>query len=187
MEFTLYYRGNLSANGSRKDKHSLRLHFSRQLHELWRNKADRPDVFYRALPDLSKDSFSKLVGPLRFAALVTKGKVAELDITMLRPEAPGSIISKGGDIDNRIKTLLDGLRVPASADELPDGLSGDQDVHLCLLEDDRLVTQLSVRTQQLLEPGADGALVILLIGVRTKNLSDIGPYIPHRGLRGSDV
>jgi len=187
MEFTLYYRGNLSANGSRKDKHSLRLHFSQQLHELWRNRADRPDLLFRALPDLTKDSFSKRVGPLRFAALVSKGRVAELDITMLRPEAPGSIISKGGDIDNRIKTLLDGLRQPASSDELPDGLAATDDVYLCLLEDDRLVTQLSVRTQQLLEPGADSGVVILLIGVRTKKLSDIEPYITHRRLGGSDV
>ncbi len=180
MEFTLYYRGKLDANGSRKEKHDLRLHFSQQLHELWSHKADRPDLFFRALPDLTKDSFSKEVGPLRFAALVTKGHVAEIDITMLRPEAPGSIISRGGDIDNRIKTLLDGLRVPTSANELPDDLSKSDDVLLCLLEDDKLVTRLSVQTQQLLERDVGGTLVVLLLSVRTKKLSDLEPYIAHR-------
>jgi len=184
MEFTLYYRGQLAANGSRKEKHDLRLTFSLQLFELWRHKADRPDEFFRALPELTKDSFSQAVGPLRFAALVNKGQVVELDITMLRPEAPGSIISKGGDIDNRIKTLLDALRIPSNADELPTGVSRSDDVILCLLEDDRLVTRLSVETQQLLEPGVDATLVVLLIRVHAKNLIDMEPHIAHRGLRG---
>jgi hypothetical protein len=98
MEFTLYYRGKLSVNGGRNEKHRLRLHFSQQLHELWRQKADRPDLFFRALPDITKNGFPQQVGPLRFAALLMKGSVAELDITILRPEAPGAIISKGGDI-----------------------------------------------------------------------------------------
>ena len=180
MEFTLYYRGGLTSNGGREEKHRLRQQFSQQLHALWGNKADRPDRFIGALPDITKDSFSRRVGPLRFAALVTKGLVAELDITMLRPEAPGSIITQGGDIDNRLKTLLDGLRVP-SADELPHGTQPSDGLCLCLLEDDRLVTRLAVQTQQLLEPGAEPGHVILLIAVRSKRLSELEPYLAHRG------
>jgi hypothetical protein len=38
--------------------------------------------------------------------------VAELHITMLLPGPPGQIIRRGGDIDNRLKTLLDALTVP---------------------------------------------------------------------------
>lgn len=182
MEFTLYYRGSLNANGRRSQKHRLRLHFSQQLHELWSHKAARPDDFFRSLPDITKDSFSRKVGSLRFAALVTEGRVAELDITMLRPEAPGSIISHGGDIDNRIKTLLDGLRAPRTIDDLPTEVASTDDVCLCLLDDDRLVTRLSVNTQQLLEPAVDDGIVILLIAVRTKKLSDLEPYIAHRRL-----
>src|SRR6185436_6769658 len=179
MEFTLYYRGELKGDGSPRDKHNLRVHFSRQLHELWRNKEDRHDLFFRGLPDLAKDSFSKAVGPLRFASLVTKGQVAELDITMLRPEAPGSIISNGGDIDNRVKTLFDGLRVP-SLGELPKNVEQSDDVILCLLEDDKLVVRLSVQTQQLLEPDVDGALVVLLVNVRSRQLTELEPHITHR-------
>jgi hypothetical protein len=179
MEFTLYYRGPLKANGGPRAKHALRLHFSQQLHHLWDQKLDRPDLFIRSLPDISKDSFSWMVGPLRVAALVTPGQVAEIDITMLRPEPPGSIVSRGGDIDNRVKTLLDGLRAPSTVDELPADLAKREDVVLCLLEDDKLITRLSVQTYQLLEP-ADSSVVVLLLNVRTKNLSDMEPYLPHR-------
>ena len=35
MEFTLYHRGPLKANGRPKDKHKLRQYFHRQLTELW--------------------------------------------------------------------------------------------------------------------------------------------------------
>ena len=178
MEFTLYYRGRLKANGSRIDKHRLRLHFSAQLYELWRHKGGNPRSFYSALPDLAMDSVSKVVGSCRFAALVTRGQFAELEVVMLRPDAPGSIISQGGDIDNRVKTLLDGLRLPA-VHELPRKAEpGSKDkVLLCLLEDDRLVTKLSVETQQLLDVDAEPGTVVLLIKVRTRLLRDLEPRI----------
>ena len=35
MEFVLYYRGSLKANGRPTDKHKLRKHFHKQLSELW--------------------------------------------------------------------------------------------------------------------------------------------------------
>jgi hypothetical protein len=58
-------------------------------------------------------SIVERVGQFEFAPLVTKklDLVAELDVLFLRPEPPGSV-GHGGDIDNRIKTLLDSLRIP---------------------------------------------------------------------------
>jgi hypothetical protein len=96
--------------------------------------------------------------------------VAELSIRFLRPQAPGSLIRHGGDIDNRLKTLLDALRMPAKINELPPQAKPgeDEDPYFFLLEDDTLVTSLSVRTDQLLEPVASPADVQLLIDVRTK-------------------
>jgi hypothetical protein len=47
--------------------------------------------------------------------------VARLSIVMLRPEPPGSIITAGGDIDNRLKTLFDALRMPKVISEIPNG------------------------------------------------------------------
>jgi len=45
--------------------------------------------------------------------------VLQLGSLFLRPGEPGRLVSRGGDIDNRIKTLLDGLRMPTDAIELP--------------------------------------------------------------------
>jgi len=75
------------------------------------------------------------------AALVVLAQLcllAELDILMLRPEAPGAIISSG-DIDNSLKTLFDALRVPNNEQEV--GGSARQSSWasptFTLLEDDR--------------------------------------------------
>ncbi|KKC24677.1 hypothetical protein [Sphingomonas sp. SRS2] len=74
----------------------------------------------------------------------------ELDILFLRQQDPGDLISQGGDIDNRIKVLLDALRVPspeeASKIEVPEGLTH------CLMESDTLVSRLNVDTDRLLCP-----------------------------------
>jgi hypothetical protein len=88
--------------------------------------------------------------------------VARLDILFLRPEEPGKVVTQGGDLDNRIKTLLDGLRVP-KAGELPEG-TAHTDPMWCLLEDDALVTEFAVRADRLLAPTA-GDEVLLVITV----------------------
>jgi len=77
--------------------------------------------------------------------------LARLSIKLLRPEAPGSLITQGGDIDNRIKTLLDALRLPIEA-ELPPGIAPTdfETPFFCLLESDTLVTRLDIDTDRLL-------------------------------------
>jgi hypothetical protein len=114
------------------------------------------------------------IGGFTFAPLVSAKIhfVAEIEILMLRPEAPGAIITQGGDIDNRIKTLLDSLKVP-EPNALPPGATPlpDQSPFFCLLEDDNLVTKLSVNTDRLLEPVQNASEVVLLIHVNTKALS----------------
>ena len=106
----------------------------------------------------------------RFVPLVRESLalVCELDILFLRKEEPGSLIKQGGDIDNRIKTLFDGLRMPTDAGEF--GSSGEvPEPMYCLLEDDSLVTALNVRTDRLLSrPQADVSEVSLVIGVTVK-------------------
>jgi hypothetical protein len=94
---------------------------------------------------------------------------ANSNITILRPEPPGAIITQSGDIDNRLKTLFDGLKIPTIG-ELPSGdgpMSGETPFY-CLLEDDNLITRISVTTERLLEPSKDTAYVELLIRVKTK-------------------
>lgn len=62
-------------------------------------------------------------------------------------------MTRGGDIDNRLKTLLDALSVPKDG-QVPSGEvwePGEDPFH-CLLEDDNLVTGLSISVDRLLGP-----------------------------------
>lgn len=99
----------------------------------------------------------------------------------------GELIRHGGDIDNRIKTLLDSLRVP-EAGEI-EALTPDvtENPFYCLLEDDSLVTGFQVKTERLLEPSsgaesqADVRLMITVIvrptEVTIENLSFLGGWL----------
>jgi hypothetical protein len=79
--------------------------------------------------------------------------LCSLNILFLRRDIPGSVIT-AGDLDNRIKTLVDTLRRPMSIQELRSNLqpAAGEDPFFCLLEDDHLVTHLSVETDALLDP-----------------------------------
>ena len=175
MEFTLYYRGELKANGNAKDKHSLRKHFHRQLRNLWSQLplVDFGHLLTPRTPDKPLGVVRELSG-FRFVPLVAENVhlVAELEITLLRPELPGRILTSGGDIDNRMKTFLDSLKVPSEPTALPSGArpDADEDPFYCLLEDDALITKLSIHTDRLLEPGVRSGEVVLLMVVRTKQL-----------------
>lgn len=91
----------------------------------------------------------------RFAPLVTKslGVHCALNVLFLRNLPPGEIVHRG-DIDNRIKTLLDGLKMPTDAKQLGGYEAPDdgEDPFFCLLEDDSLITRLAVEADTLLEP-----------------------------------
>jgi hypothetical protein len=180
MEFTLYYRGELKSNGGPDDKHRLRRHFHCQLRQLWEQKplnAFKGSLLVSPDPHPLEGNLSVLrhIGGFAFAPLVSERihLIAELEILLLRPEAPGSIITQGGDIDNRIKTLLDGLKVPSEPNALPKGAvpQSDETPFFCLLEDDNLITRVSVETDRLLEPVDSNSEVVLFIHIKTKQLT----------------
>jgi len=79
--------------------------------------------------------------------------MCRLDILFLRRDRPGSLI-QAGDIDNRIKTLIDALRRPRNRNELRGSESpGDGETPFyVLLEDDKQVSALTVETDTLLDP-----------------------------------
>jgi hypothetical protein len=92
-------------------------------------------------------------------------------ILFLRRDSPGKIVSGGGDIDNRIKTLLDALKMP-TAGELPPQATpqAGETPFFCLVQDDKLITEMQVTTDRLLTPLADNEHandVHLVIHVRT--------------------
>jgi hypothetical protein len=85
-----------------------------------------------------------------------------LDILFLRKDAPGSALrSAAGDLDNRLTTLFDGLRMPKENEM--SGVSLDASPYHCLLEDDGLVTSLTIRTDRLLSRPAAGKNEVRLI------------------------
>src|SRR5579864_2628783 len=95
----------------------------------------------------------------RFSPLVCEefSLLCSLEVLFLRRDFPIGVIS-AGDLDNRVKTLIDALRKPHNANELTgnETPSEVEDPFFCLLEDDDLVTALSVESGMLLDPPSEG-------------------------------
>jgi hypothetical protein len=164
-------------------KQGIRRVFHGQLKQLWRTNRflrdykEHPRLFAKS-PPLSESSgmwgsnpdeqfpLVELVAALhqaqgyRFVPLVRRdwSMLCTLEILFLRRDAPGSALN-AGDIDNRIKTLIDALRCPLNAKELAGSetpLEGE-DPFFVLMEDDSLVSHFSVETDTLLDPPVPGA------------------------------
>ena len=164
-------------------KHEIRRVFHRQLKHLWatdrflsryRIHPDNPNLGEqpRAAPDAmyamwapERDELQPLVEVVagrhnrfgyQFVPLVTEyfHLLCSLHVLFLRHDIPGSAI-QAGDIDNRLKTLIDTLRLPRYHNEL---ISGDEQPRqgetpfFCLLEDDNQVSAFAVETDALLDP-----------------------------------
>jgi hypothetical protein len=87
----------------------------------------------------------------KFLPLVTQAMDARcsLDIVLLRPQ--NGKLMKGGDIDNKLKTLFDALRMPDSPQEFAGITPGlGEDPLFVLLQDDSLITEVKVSTDNLL-------------------------------------
>jgi hypothetical protein len=200
MKFTLTYDGELRASGNKpkpEDKWAIRRQIAPQLAELWQvspvlknlekqafvpadDRRYTPQEMYHTITPTTSVvpiDHMNLCHPMRvdgiyFMPLVrtSLSLVCDLDILFLRKGEPGALIQRGGDIDNRIKTLLDGLRMP-KADEMAfctDRQTLPNPVY-CLLEDDALTTDFSVKSGQLLtRPEGSDADVRLVISVTVK-------------------
>jgi len=149
MEFRLTYRGNLPPNGSPEEKAQLRRAFHVQLRKLWEQQPLRGLVdgsLLRVEPKYENEDGATFVrkGEFLFLPLVSSRRflVAQLSILFLRPQQPGLLVGHSGDLDNRIKTLLDALAIPQGIQDLPTGSSPgpDETPYYCLLEDDALIT-----------------------------------------------
>lgn len=181
-----------------REKWEIRKAIHPQLLELWGTSDELGRLSVRQVPTISggyfavethhsvapvptfgtvekRDQHIHLCEPLevrgkRFFPLVRESLAlgCALDILFLRKEEPGKLILQGGDIDNRIKTLFDALRMPTPDDfngtegELPDPLC-------CLLESDALITDCAIKTDRLLtRPNSSPSEVRLVIEVKVK-------------------
>jgi hypothetical protein len=122
VTFRLTYEGHLlgSARGEprTKHKHEIRRVFHGQLTRFWRNssflsRAKLPDG--RSLAERLANNYQHC--GYRWVPLVKEGMLCDINVLFLRSDAPGALV-KSGDIDNRIKTLLDALRMPVALSEL---------------------------------------------------------------------
>ena len=163
MEFRLLYEGPLRTNRGPKEKQTLRREFHRQLKELLTRPPMQP--FKRLVEAKHKRATIFELCGFTFAPLVSEklSHVARLDITLLSPEEPGRTVTQGGDLDNRVKTLLDALRMPKVKDEIPnDDAPADGEVPFyCLLEDDNLISGITIVGDRLLCPVLDRSHVFL--------------------------
>jgi len=185
VEFRLIYEGHLPAAGSSKnrakEKQAIRRFLHPQLRALWEKhpalqgtRENLHAVNNRLLP---KYEF----GGFKFLPIVNDyfHLICSLDILFLRREGPGDAVH-GGDLDNRLKVLLDGLRRPSSPDELKgEAPTADETPFFCLLSDDSLVSQFQVTTDRLLMPmrndqGANDVLLVIKVVTSSLRPGEVG-------------
>lgn len=179
MEFRLIYEGPLRGQGAKSaHKWEIRRALHPQLWRLWQEHPlrDSAETLLAHPPRPAEVSVIVEKGGLFFAPLVTQrlNLYAELSVLLFRQQPRGAIITDGGDIDNRLKTLLDGLRVPHGSMEGRGNLPNEPDPSpfFCLLEDDSLVTKVSVESEQLLRhAGPDEVVAIISVHVKKTVLS----------------
>jgi hypothetical protein len=131
MQFRLTYAGPLfsasSGNNRVEHKHDIRRALHPQLRAYWdhhpflrewRGHKDGPTHDYNSrqlMRDELADRFARC--GYRFTPLVTREweLYCAINILYVRPGWPGNVLH---DIDNRLKTLFDALRLPADSSQL---------------------------------------------------------------------
>lgn len=195
MRFRLVYDGPVLATRGKAEpgqsdpkaghKHNIRRAFHIQLKRLWEqdrflNECSTTMDLWGVAGEPTVPLRDRLAGLYKacdrsFIPLVVEefSLHCSLRILFLRREVPGGVI-RSGDIDNRIKTIFDALRMPQSAAELfgneepPEG----EDPMYVLLRDDGLIAHAEIETDTLLEPpppekgGNDHCRVIVDVALR---------------------
>lgn len=179
LKFTLYYRGPVGSNKP-AHKHAIRREFHEQLKELWEQNRglkalSDPSRKHRHKKEPQISSNNKKGDTYNWLYLIgdAHGISCSLDITFLRRGEPGKIVRHGGDLDNKLKTLLDALKAPREIGEHPtDAPKDDENPYFCVLQDDEYIDAIKIKTDRLLassksSPEDRGDDVVVLIEVTT--------------------
>ncbi len=171
MEFRLLYQGKLRSNGSVEDKFLIRRQLHLQLRRLCAEHSELRSQLIawghiearEALGDSFTEEDALRFGVKRLADTNLNGfrfmplsrrdwhLRCSLDVLFLRREKPGKVFMRG-DIDNRLKTLFDALRMPHNGQEVGEETpSSDENPFFVLLEDDETIASVSVTTDRLLD------------------------------------
>jgi hypothetical protein len=190
VQFRLVYRGPLPSHGSggssgerSKQQHAIRKQLHPQLKELWsQNRFLRNKLRLEVLAPIAQMAEGNVTWKIPYVfkednfnlvPLITKsnGLACALEILFLRRDNPGNLVKSGGDIDNRIKVLFDALHIPDRGSMTRFMPESGENPFFCLLEDDQLITEVSVTTDRLLVPlESDEHIhdVILILSVTAK-------------------
>lgn len=170
MQLRLTYEGLLMASSNNKTrarhKHAIRKVLHPQLRRFWEtepylrsalysNRHQNPPLREMRKPLLEYLREKYTMFGYEFVPLVTDDLrlYCSVEVLFLRPEEPGRAL-QSGDLDGRLKTLFDALRMPNRKDELGgyDVPEDDEIPFYCLMTDDKLVTRVLVETDRLLSP-----------------------------------
>jgi hypothetical protein len=155
MEFRLIY-GGLLLGASKTDtrsthKDDIRRVFHLQLKHLWKTSPALREWVRGVDGTPAQDYLAEKYqcNGVSFIPLVTEhlGAGVKLDILMLRPDQPGMTLMQSGDIDNRLKTIFDALRIPLIGERCDP--QGEKRI-FCLLDNDNMVNHISITTDLLL-------------------------------------
>lgn len=198
VQFRLLYSGNqLVSDGDATQKHVIRRAFHPQLKQLWKSNSELArlatgrgisslpeggNVNDKETAEAAQVAFFNRMGNLyqrgdfRFVPLIEQDLCLRVSIDILflrRDQHP--LIKAGGDIDNRLKTLFDAFRVPDTTAGLGGVPSEDEDPFFVLLQDDGLISEIKVSTDNLLmlplEKAVDAKDAFLVIDVKLKPTS----------------
>ncbi len=138
MEIILTYRGKIPAKRSNLTAiWDMRKEFHSQLIKLWGRQP------FDVLKEWNETDFAKTIYGQKFIPLYGRkvGIGVSLDIKLLTGMPIQKSILEAGDLDNRIKRIIDGLRAPAQKGELL--TSREQATWHCLMDDDNAVINLN--------------------------------------------
>ena len=162
MLFQLVYKHEIPSGQTRGRlviKQELRRAFNVYLRNVWRREKVLQDFMGKGLPvvpypvkrsapDDEKNPFyrAELAG-FSWIPLVTRRNRLKVDLQVeLLGDTP-RVLKPTGDLDNRLKVVLDGLRMVRQPGEVEKNDHGKGDDLFVLLEDDSLISNLEVVTK----------------------------------------
>lgn len=170
-----------SGNKSRpKEKHEIRRSFHPQLRQLWRAKPTLRELVDAYYTKFVLAPSAKRAAPLAFVGkegqetrfqlgIQAMGKnwaragydivplvipefalQCSLEILLLRPEQV-EVFGEWADLDGQVRTILDALRMPDSAEEAAHATPEEDERPLfCLLQNDKLISEVKITADRLL-------------------------------------
>jgi hypothetical protein len=148
LEIILTYEGRIPSKASSKEAvWDMRRSFDRQLKKLWGKepfdvlKKWEEAPFGGGAPNFLVHRKDQLFVPYYGHAV---GVGVSLDIRLLTGMPDRQAVINAGDLDNRIKRIIDALQAPTQNGELLDDLEPDQRWH-CLVDNDSAVLGLQAR------------------------------------------